>query len=180
MYGTKCLVTNNEDYWLWHWHLGHIHFDLINKISSKNLVVDLPNINFFKDKIYDVCQMGKQTKLYFKSKNINSTSKPLELIHIDLFGCSRKKSLDGSCYGFVNVDDHSRYIWVLFLAHKKENFKDFVKFYKIFQNIFNLKIVIIHSDHGGEFVNHQFENFCNENRITHNLMSAYSMIKWFC
>lgn len=54
MYGTKCLITKNEDYWLWHRCLGHVHFDLINKISSKNIVVGLPKIKFPKDRLYDV------------------------------------------------------------------------------------------------------------------------------
>lgn len=37
--GTKCLVTQSEDFWLWHKRLGHVHFDLDNKIASKNLVL---------------------------------------------------------------------------------------------------------------------------------------------
>lgn len=55
MYGTKCLVTKNEDSWLWHRCLWHVYFELINKISSKNLVVGLPKIKFSKDKICDAC-----------------------------------------------------------------------------------------------------------------------------
>ncbi|KAI5391904.1 hypothetical protein KIW84_076634 [Lathyrus oleraceus] len=37
--------------------------------------------------------MGKQTRVSFKSKNVISTSRPLELIHMNLFGPSRTKSL---------------------------------------------------------------------------------------
>lgn len=36
--GTKCLVTQNEDFWLCHGCLGHTHFYLINKITFYNLV----------------------------------------------------------------------------------------------------------------------------------------------
>lgn len=85
-YGTKCLINKNEYSWLWHRCLGHMHFDLINKITSKNLVDGLPNIKLFEDKLCDACQMGKQMKVSFKPKNIVSTSKPLELLHLDLFG----------------------------------------------------------------------------------------------
>lgn len=66
--GTKCLVTRSEDSWLWHRRLGHVHFDLINKITTKNLVIGLPKMKFSKEKLCDACQMGKQTRMAFKSK----------------------------------------------------------------------------------------------------------------
>ena len=40
-------------------------------------------------------QFGKQSKTTFKAKDIVSTSKPLELIHMDLFGPSRTLSFGG-------------------------------------------------------------------------------------
>lgn len=46
MYFKKKLVTKNEDSWLWHKCLGHIHFNLMNKIASKDLVGDLPKLKF--------------------------------------------------------------------------------------------------------------------------------------
>ena len=50
-------------------------------------------------------------KLSFKSKDIVSTSTPLELLHIDLFGSVNTASLYGSKYGLVIVDDYSRWSW---------------------------------------------------------------------
>jgi len=81
--GAKCLIAKNEDSWLWHRRLSHVHFDLLNKIVSKDLAVGLPKIKFEKDRLFDACQKGKQTS--FEPKNIVSTSKPLELLHLDLF-----------------------------------------------------------------------------------------------
>lgn len=166
--GTKCLVTQSEDSWLWHRRLGHVHFDFINKIAYKNLVIGLPKIKFSKEKLCDACQMGKQTRVTFKFKNCVSTSKSLELLHLDLFGPSRTRSLGGNYYGFVIVDDFTRFTWTLFLSQNKETFKVFVIFAKLIQNQLDLKIVTLRSDHGGEFVNHQFEKFCNESGIVHN------------
>jgi len=56
----------------------------------------------------EACQKGKQVKDSFQSKNV-STSKPLELLHIDLFGPSRTMGLGGTYYGLVIVDDYSRF-----------------------------------------------------------------------
>jgi len=44
-------------------------------------------------------------KSSFETKEIVSTSRPLELPHIDLFGPINTASLYGSKYGLVIVDD---------------------------------------------------------------------------
>nr|KYP32679.1 hypothetical protein KK1_046570 [Cajanus cajan] len=61
---------------------------------------------------------GNIVKARFKSKNQISTSRPLQLIHMDLFGPSRTMSLGGNYYGLVIVDDYSRFTWLFFLQIK--------------------------------------------------------------
>lgn len=126
MHGAKYLVTKNGDSWLWHRRSSHMHFDLINKITSMSLVIGLPKIKFSKDKLCNAYQMGKKMRVSFKSKKVISTSKPLELPHIDFFGPLRKRSLRGNYYKFVIMDNYSRFTWTLFLAHKA-----FVNFSKL-------------------------------------------------
>ena len=82
--------------------------------------------------------------------------KPLELLHIDLFGPIRTASLAGKQYGFVIVDDFSRYTCVLFLKHKDEAFE---KFCNLVQNEKESNIISVISDHGGEFENLSFKTF---------------------
>lgn len=57
--GTKCLITQAGDYWLWHRCLGHVCFDLIYKVAPKKLVTGLPKIKFSKENLCDASQMGK-------------------------------------------------------------------------------------------------------------------------
>ena len=113
-------------------------------------------------------QKGKQVKSSFHSKKLISTSKPLELLHMDLFGPSRTKSFGGNYYALVIVDDYSRYTWTFFLTLKSEAFKACKKFTKVIQNEKDLKIKVFRSDHAGEFQNELFEIFFEENRIMHN------------
>ncbi|KAH9735120.1 hypothetical protein KPL71_017636 [Citrus sinensis] len=167
----KCLSALHDDGWLWHRRLGHASMDLISKIVKNDLVKGLSKINFQKDRICEACQFGKQIKTSFKSKNHVSTSKPLQLLHIDLFGPSRYASLSGKYYAFVIVDDYSRYTWVLFLANKDDAIDAFRIFYKKVQNEKGYFITCIRSDHGGEFENHAFENFCNDFGIEHQFSS---------
>ena len=119
----------------------------MSKLVKKNLVKGLPTVNYERNRLYDACQLGKQTRSTFKTKNIASTTRPLELLHMDLFGPTRITSLGGKKYGLVVVDDYSRYTWVMFLAHKDEAFIIFQKFYKKITNEKNITILEIRSDH---------------------------------
>lgn len=81
----------------------------LKKLSKLELAIGLPKIKFEKDHIYDTCQLGKQTHSSFKAKDIVSTSKPLQLFHMDLFGPTRTASIGGKRHAFVIVDDYSRF-----------------------------------------------------------------------
>jgi hypothetical protein len=48
-------------------------------------------------------------------KNIMTISRPLELLHMDLFGPIAYLSIGGSKYGLVIVDDYTLFTWVFFL-----------------------------------------------------------------
>ncbi|RDY09773.1 hypothetical protein CR513_05813, partial [Mucuna pruriens] len=115
-----CLVSINNDQRTWHKKLGHASLRLISKLKKHNLVRELPKLVYKTDMLCDACKKGKQIRGSFESKNIVSTSKPLELLHIDLFGSTKTISISGKHYELVVVDDYSRWTWVLFLAHKDE------------------------------------------------------------
>ncbi|XP_074373676.1 uncharacterized protein LOC141714027 [Apium graveolens] len=57
-----CLATIQEQHNLWHRHLGHVHMDLLRKISSHELVRGLPKLKFKKLEPCSACQLGKQLK----------------------------------------------------------------------------------------------------------------------
>jgi len=103
-----CFLSVNDNKWVWHRRLGHGNWRLISKLSKLQLVRGLPNIDYHSDALCGACQKGKIVKSSFKRKDILSTSRPLELLHIDLFGPVNTASLYGSKYGLVIVDDYSR------------------------------------------------------------------------
>ena len=55
-----------------------------------------------------------------------STTRPLELLHVDIFRPTA--SLGGKKYGLVIVDDFSRFTWVIFLVYKDEAYEAFKVF----------------------------------------------------
>ena len=97
-----------------------------------------------------------------------STTKPLEMLHIDLCGPLRVISRGGKRYILVIVDDYSRFTWTMFLATKDETYEVFEIFVRLVQKKLNTEVIDIRSDHGSEFENSKFLNFCSTNGIDHN------------
>ncbi|GJU29969.1 retrovirus-related pol polyprotein from transposon TNT 1-94 [Tanacetum coccineum] len=163
-----CLATIDDNSTLWHRRLGHANMRLIQSLASKELVRNIPKLKFDQH-FCDACKIGKQAHASHKAKNVVSTTKCLELLHMDLFGPSAVRSYGGNRYTLVIVDDYSRYTWTRFLKNKTEAFDQFEIFSKKIQNQLGCTIVSIRTDHGREFDNEvQFGEFCNANGITHN------------
>nr|GEW06873.1 ribonuclease H-like domain-containing protein [Tanacetum cinerariifolium] len=102
-----CLATIDENSTLWHMRLGHANMLLIQSLASKELVRNLPKIKFDQH-FYDACKIKKQAHASHKAKNIVSTTRCLELLHMDLFGPSAIRSYERNRYDRVIVDDYSR------------------------------------------------------------------------
>ncbi|GKA66995.1 retrovirus-related pol polyprotein from transposon TNT 1-94 [Tanacetum coccineum] len=163
-----CLATIDKNSTLWHRRLGHVNMHLIQSLASKELVRNLPKLKFDLH-FYDACKIRKQAHVSHKAKNIVSTTRFLELLHMDLFSPSAIRNYRGNRYTLVIVDDYSRYTWTRFLKDEIEAFNQFEIFNKRIQNQLGCTIVSIRTDHGREFDNEvQFGEFCNANGITHN------------
>ncbi|GJS49163.1 retrovirus-related pol polyprotein from transposon TNT 1-94 [Tanacetum coccineum] len=102
-----CLATIDENSTLWHRRLGHTNMHFIQSLSSKELVRNLPKLKFDQH-FCDACKIGKQAHARHKAKNIVSTTRCLELLHMDLFGPSAVRIYRGNRYTLVIVDDYSR------------------------------------------------------------------------
>ncbi|GKB17277.1 retrovirus-related pol polyprotein from transposon TNT 1-94 [Tanacetum coccineum] len=102
-----CLATIDENSTLWHRRLGQANMRLIQSLASKELVRNLSKIRFDRH-FCDACKMGKQAHASNKTKNIVSTTRCLELLHMDLFYPSAVRSYGGNLYTLVIVDDYYR------------------------------------------------------------------------
>ena len=90
------------------------------------------------------------------------TSRPLELLHIDLMGPVRVQSLGGMKYILVVMDDFTKYTWVVLLKDKSEATDNMIHLCKKLQVEKNILIAWIRSDHGREFENSKLISFCND------------------
>nr|GEU53572.1 hypothetical protein [Tanacetum cinerariifolium] len=105
-----CLVAkaSADECMLWHRRLGHLNFNTMNKLVRHNLVRGLPTKCFENDHTCTACLKGKQHKASYKSKLVNSVSKPLHTLHMDLFGLTSVSSIIHKWYCLVVTDDCSR------------------------------------------------------------------------
>jgi hypothetical protein len=81
----------------------------LNMLLKGEHILGLTNIHFEKNRICSACQAGKQVGVPHPAKNVLTTTRPLELLHMDIFDPVAYVSIGGNKYGFVIVDDYSRY-----------------------------------------------------------------------
>ncbi|GKC41176.1 putative ribonuclease H-like domain-containing protein [Tanacetum coccineum] len=160
--GLTCLFAKAtiDESNLWHRRLGHINFKNMNKLVRGNLVRGLPSKIFENDHSCVACQKGKQHKASCKTKLVNSISKPLHMLHMDLFGPTNVKSLMKKSYCLVVTDDFSRFSWVFFLATKDETSGILKTFITEIENQLDHKVKVIRCDNGTEFKNSVMNQFC--------------------
>ncbi|GKA83260.1 putative ribonuclease H-like domain-containing protein [Tanacetum coccineum] len=165
--GITCLYANAtaDESKLWHRRLGHVNFKNINKLVKGHLVRGLPSKVFVNDHTCVACKKGKQHKASCKAKLVRIIRKPLELLHMDLFGPVSVESINKKRYCLVVTDDFSRFSWVFFLATKDETSKILCKFIIGLENQLNHNVKIIRCDNGTEFKNHDMNEFCAKKGI---------------
>jgi hypothetical protein len=146
----------------------------LKKLMKNKLVRDLKDVKFEKDKLCSACQAGKQVVNTHPTKAYMSTTRVLELLHMDLFGPTTYKSLGSNLYCLVIVDYDSRYTWVFFLHDKTKVAACLKKFAKRAQNKFEAKLKKIRSDNGKEFDNTNIKAYCDEVGIKHEVFITYT------
>jgi transposase InsO family protein len=146
----------------------------LHKILKGEHILGLRNVHFEKDRICRACLAGKQVDVHHPHKNIITTDRPLELLHMDLCGPIAYISIGGSKYCLVIVDDYSRFTWVFFLQEKSQTQETLKGFLRRAQNEFGLRIKKIRGDNRMEFKNSQIKGFLEVEGIKHEFSSPYT------
>src|SRR3954470_13154737 len=171
---STCLMAKATSGWLLHRRLGHAGMKNLQTLISKKNIVGIDNVKFDKDRLCNACEAGKIAKKHHSAKTIMTTTRPLELLHMDLFGPQNYDSLGGNKYGLVIVDDFSRYTWVFFLDDKSNVYDIFTSFAKRAQVEYDSKLKHIRSDNGTELKNTHIEEFLDDYGFTHEFSAAYT------
>jgi hypothetical protein len=142
----------------WHHILGHPSKRIQRHLTSQFQIKQSPIFPCVS------CESSKSHKLPFSKSSLKS-SKPLELIYTDVWGPAPTRSLDDFSYYLVFVDHFSKYVWLYPLKNKSDVSFIFPKFKSVVEKFFNLPIVSLYSDNGGEFI--KLKSFLSQNGISH-------------
>ncbi|GJR57626.1 retrovirus-related pol polyprotein from transposon TNT 1-94 [Tanacetum coccineum] len=134
-------------------------------LVKENLVRGLPLKRFENDQTCVACLKRKQHRASCKFKVQNPITKPLFMLHMDLFGQTFMSSLMHKKYCLVITDDYSRFTWVFFLTTKDETSEILKNFITEIENLVDKKVKIIRCDNGTEFKNKVMDDFCKEKGI---------------
>jgi hypothetical protein len=93
--GTSLIAKTNMG-WLWHRRLAHVGMKNLHKLVKGEHILGLTNVHFEKERICSACQAGVQVGVHHPHKNMMTTDRPLELLHMDLFGPITYISISGS------------------------------------------------------------------------------------
>jgi transposase InsO family protein len=169
-----CIFSKLSLGWLWHRRIAHIGMSNVKKAHKRGMITGLKDVTFDKNKLCSACQAGKQVATHHPLKTMLSTSKPLELLHMDLFDPTTYKSIGDNLYFLVIVDDYSRYTWTIFLGDKSETSGIFKTFTRRAQREYNTQIVKIRSDNDTEFKNMNIEEWFDEEGVKHEFSATYT------
>jgi hypothetical protein len=143
---------------LWHKRFAHINQEYVINTSKHEAVVGLPVIKQYKEECKS-CKIAKTRRTTFKSISSIRSSKPLELLHMDLCGPLPVVSNGGRKYFLTIIDDFSRKVSVYIVKHKYDVFEIFKQFQVRAERLLNLKILNIRTDNGLEFCHSKFNEY---------------------
>ncbi|KAK2355926.1 putative mitochondrial protein [Trifolium repens] len=158
---------------LWHKRYGHLNFRNLSDLNSKELVYGIPKIRV-KHALCDICMKGKQSRLPFVKETSKRACAALEVIHSDVCGPFEVPSLGGSKYFITFVDEFTRMIWLFTIKLKSEALSVFKNLKILIEKESEKSIKILRTDGGGEYTSKDFEDFCKDEGITHEVTPPYT------
>lgn len=114
-----CLFTKatEDEAMLSHRRLGHVNYKYMNKLVKGNHVRGLPSKTFTNKHNCVACRNGKQHRAKCAKIIDKTLRKPLDLIHMNLFGPVSVESVNKKRYYLVFTDDCSKFSWLFFMDH---------------------------------------------------------------
>lgn len=167
----KCAVSQSPTLCVHEWHrrLAHRHLGDIKKMSAVGIKFKACDCS----DICDACIKGKMSRLPFP-QFADKTKARLECIVSDLCGPLQVESIGKSKYFMTFTDLFSGFTEVAFLRSKSEAPQVAIQFIEKIKTQFHQKPKIFRSDRGGEYLNHQLQQYLKCEGIKFQCTVAFS------
>ncbi|XP_076883237.1 uncharacterized protein LOC143531940 [Bidens hawaiensis] len=135
---------------LWHARLGHLNFELIKLMARREMVERMRGLTH-ENTLCESCLVGKQTRQSFPISAEFRATWALELVHGDLCGPISPQTIVGNRLKLRRL-----------------------KLSRSLRNWLKEKIKTFHTDRGGEFTSHEFNQFSDMEGIRRHLTTPYT------
>ncbi|UYV71448.1 hypothetical protein LAZ67_8003257 [Cordylochernes scorpioides] len=170
---SEICIAGEKNYEKWHSRLGHLNLQDLKKLKMQNIVYGLPIFDV-KNFTCEVCLKGKQTRLPFQKESFTRSREPLELVHTDICGPMRTKSLGGALYFSTFIDDFSGFIFTFKMKSRSEVFKGFRIFKNYAEKQTGKRLKCIRSDNAPEYLSKEFKDYLEGEGIGRQLSVEYT------
>jgi len=153
----------------WHQRMGHMSHAALKSHGPTALKgLDLLKSDLATPSVCAGCEMGKSTRKPFHA-SAKKSEQILQIVHSDLAGPMRSKSLQGSHYYATFLDDFSRHVRVYYLKSKDQFVIALRNFLSWAETQTSTRMRILHSDCGGEYINASVKEILADKGIEHHL-----------
>lgn len=172
VFSRACHATDGINIELIHKRLAHLNYEHIKKLPS--LCQDLVLTGEIPTTPCEGCLDGKQHRIPFANKAPQSSSKPLELIHSDIWGKAQIPSRSKMLYYLTFIDDFTRFTFTYCLRERSEFLGKFKMFKALAENQHSCKIKSIRYDNAGENLSSDVLEFLNHHGIKIDVIPPYT------
>ena len=162
---------------LWHQRMGHLGYRGLAQLAEQGMVtgigVSAEAFLAAGEAVCEPCAAGKQHRGAF-STSASSSSKPLDLLHMDVCGPMPVASLGGRRYFATILDDYSKYSVVHPLDHKSAVPDIVMSSIQELQRQSGERVRVVRTDNGSEYVNKPLSRFFTAQGIVHQTSVRYT------
>lgn len=153
-------ATDGDDD-LWHPRLGHVSLKVMKEAERLGLVPE----GLTHDGC-DTCEVAKHKRPSFKRAAQHRATKPLELVHVDLWGPVEEKTNGGATYGIMFTCDKTRWRRLFVINKKSEALRCASEFVAEMQGLLGgVRVKAWRCDGAGELSSKEFKAWCNKSGI---------------
>ena len=144
---TQSSISNKEQIWLHHFHLGHPSFSVLRTMFP--LLFKFIDVDSFH---CDVCEFAKHHRVSFPLSN-KKCSIPFTLVHSNIWGPARVPNISRARWFVSFIDDCKRMSWIFLLKQKSKVSNVFPIFNNMIKNQFGICIKRVRSNNAREYFN---------------------------
>ena len=164
---------------LWHRRYGHLGYDNLVKLKNSNMVegIEVP-VQAFKQQqgqqpVCEKCTAAKQTRQPFPESSSKST-RPLELVHMDVCGPMAVESHGAARYQATFVDDYSRLSRVVLLESKSQAASAIKQVITSLELQCGKSLKAVRTDRGGEYMSKELDIYFKDKGVEHQTTAPYT------